>query len=88
MNDVLHVVQFTLYLCLLVDDFLDFERLDFELFLLTLEVRGECQLFFLFLFKLLGNSDLLSSFIFQGTLCLEEFLLLFHGFLHSLSTCE
>lgn len=71
MNNLLHVIELSLYRGFLIDDFLNFKRLDLKFFLLTLEMRLKRDFFFLLLFELLCNSNLLSSFFFQGTLCLE-----------------
>jgi hypothetical protein len=88
MNDIVHVIKFSLDLVHLLRNFLNFLSFDFKLFLLGCKVLLEGLLLLLLLLKLLGDSKLVSPLLIKLTFSLEQLLLLFHGLLHSLRSME
>ena len=88
MDDLLHIIKFTLYLRLLIDYLGDLGRLDLELFLLTLKMCGESKFLFLLEFEFLRDPNLLPPLFFKRTFGFQQFLFLPHCFFHSLRTSE
>ena len=88
MNNILHIIELSFNLSEFRLNLFDFVSFYFKFFLLWGEFFLEFHLFISHFFVFLFNSDLFSSLFLKGSFGFEEFLLLFHGFIHGFVSNE